>query len=244
MSSESNRLLDWEHVLSSAALLQQQLPDAVHVGGTAIALHAGHHRSNDADHELLGLRHRFDQVLTQLESVAGWTTARIQKPVLIYGSLDGIETGVRQLIRRQPLETIVVKRNGQPIVIPTQAEILRIKSVLILKRNATRDYLDFVALGSRMSERQVINAMQPFDNLYPQDSGQSAIQQLTAQLANALPFDLDESVPATYRDLIPELQEWSCIQKACADIGHVIFDGLCDLSSIADTQPTSSGFDI
>ena len=33
---------DWEAVLSSAARLQEILPDAVLVGGTAAALHAGH----------------------------------------------------------------------------------------------------------------------------------------------------------------------------------------------------------
>lgn len=39
---------DWELVLSSAARLQRILPDAVLVGGTASAIHAGHRFSNDA----------------------------------------------------------------------------------------------------------------------------------------------------------------------------------------------------
>ena len=65
--------------------------------------------SRDADHVLPDLRERFDLVLAQLESVSGWTTARVRPPVLILGSLDGIETGVRQLIRSQPLETTVIK---------------------------------------------------------------------------------------------------------------------------------------
>ena len=72
---------DWELVLSSAARLQRILPDAVLVGGTASAIHAGHRFSNDADHVLTDLRYRFDEVLAQLESVAGCKTARVQRPV-------------------------------------------------------------------------------------------------------------------------------------------------------------------
>ncbi len=148
MSKSTAPLPDWELVLSSAARLQGILPDAVLVGGT----HAEHRFSRDADHVLTDLRHRFDEVLAELESVAGWKTARVQRPVQILGSLDGIETGVRQLIRDEPLETAVVDYHGGRITVPTEGEILRIKGVLILKRNATRDYLDFVALANHMGD--------------------------------------------------------------------------------------------
>lgn len=139
MSKSTETLPDWELVLSSAARLQSILPDAVLVGGTASAIYAGHRFSRDADHVLVDLRLRFDEVLAALESVAGWRTARVQRPVQILGSLDGIETGVRQLVRDVPLETTVVDCSGLKITIPTQAEILRIKGVLILRRNATID---------------------------------------------------------------------------------------------------------
>jgi len=43
---------DWERVLSSAARLQQILPDAVLVGGTASAIYVEHRFSRDADHVL------------------------------------------------------------------------------------------------------------------------------------------------------------------------------------------------
>src|ERR1041384_8394537 len=93
--SESN-LPECEQLLSAAAHLQEILPDATLVGGTAVAIFAQHRLSRDADHVLTDLRHRFDEVLAELESVAGWRTARVKRPVLILGSLDGIETGVRQ----------------------------------------------------------------------------------------------------------------------------------------------------
>jgi hypothetical protein len=129
MPKSTAPLPDWELVLSSAARLQRILPDAVLVGGTASAIHAGHRFSRDADHVLTDLRHRFDDVLAQLESVAGWKTARVQRPVQILGSLDGIETGVRQLIRDEPLETVVLDYHGARITVPTEGEILRIKAL-------------------------------------------------------------------------------------------------------------------
>lgn len=118
--------------MSSAARLQRILPDAVLVGETASAIRAAHRFSRDAEHVLIDLRHRFDEALAELESVAGWKTARIQHPVHILGSLDGIETGVRQFIRDEPLETAGVDHHGARITIRTEGEILRIKGVLIL----------------------------------------------------------------------------------------------------------------
>lgn len=193
-------LRDWELVLSSAARLQRILPDAVLVGGTASALHAAHRFSRDAD-----LAQRFDAVLAQLESVAGWKTARVQRPVKILGSLDGIETGIRQLIRDEPLATTVVEHRGGRITVPTEAEILRIKGVLILRRNATRDYLDFVALADHMGDENVALALQSFDRIYRQDNGESPLQQLQVQLASAQPYDVEGIDLDEYRNLAPPL---------------------------------------
>src|SRR5437870_5764578 len=103
MTDSDHSSAPWDEVLTSLCRLQQVLPEAVLVGGTASALYAGHRISLDHDHVLTDLRDRFDSVLAELEAVVGWDTARIKRPVLILGSLDGIETGVRQLRRSQPL---------------------------------------------------------------------------------------------------------------------------------------------
>ena len=219
---------DWELVLSSAARLQHILPDAVRVGGTASAIHAEHRFSRDADHVLTDLRHRYDEVLATLESVAGWKTARVQRPVQILGSLDGIETGVRQLLRDEPLETTVVDYHGTRITVPTEDEILRIKGMLILKRNATRDYLDFVALADHMGDESVARALQSFDRLYPQASGESPLQQLQVQLANALPYDLEETELSEYKNLDPRWHDWPAVKAACSHLATVIFDRVCE----------------
>ena len=209
---------DWEKVISAAARLQRHFPDAVLVGGTAAGIHSGHRFSRDADHVLTDLRERFDDVLADLESVAGWKTARVRPPVLILGSLDGIETGIRQLIRSQPLETVEMSCEGEKVVVPTMAETLRIKAVLILKRNALRDYLDFAAMAASLGHDGVARAMSSFDALYPQDNGQSATQQLLAQLANPLPGDLGEEGTRIFRGLSEDLQEWTAVRDRCKSI--------------------------
>jgi len=231
MPKNTAPLPDWDLVLSAAARLQSILPDAVLVGGTASAIHAEHRFSRDADHVLTDLRHRFDEVLAELESVAGWKTARVQRPVQILGSLDGIETGVRQLIRDEPLETKVVDHHGAQITVPTEGEILRIKGVLILKRNATRDYLDFVALADHMGDKSVAHALYSFDRLYQQKSGESSLQQLQVQLANALPYDLEETELSEYKNLDPRWHEWQTVKSACSHLATVIFDRVCDMDA-------------
>lgn len=221
-------LPDWEAVLSAAPRLQQLLPEAVLVGGTASALHAGHRFSRDADPVLVDLRARFDEILAQLELAAGWKTARMRRPLTILGKLDGVETGVRQLIREEPLETTTYDFAGGSITLPTAAEILRIKAALILKRNAVRDYLDFVALSDHLGDAAAAEALRRFDALYPQDNGQSALQQLWAQIANALPYDLDEIQPVLdeYKGLAAELRSWAAVYEEAARLSISLFDAL------------------
>ena len=211
-------LPEWEALLSSAAHLQRIVPEAVLVGGTAAASFAHHRVSLDHDHTLSDLRMRFDDVLATLESVAGWRTARVRRPVLILGSLDGIETGVRQLIRDRPLETETIEISGEKLTVPTKAEMLRIKAVLIVKRNATRDYLDFVAMSDLIGKQATLAALEDFDGYYPQPNGQSARQQLQIQLANPMPYDLDETNLREYKKLRPEYQDWAAVAEKCREL--------------------------
>ena len=218
---QKDSMSDWEALLSSAARLQRILPEAVLVGGTAAATYAHHRVSFDHDHTLGDLKSRFDDVLASLEAVAGWKTARLRRPVLILGSLDGIETGIRQLIRSAPLETQPLEINGETITMPTQAEMLRIKAVLILKRNATRDYLDFVALANGLGDEGVKLALLKFDELYPQPNGESPLMQLAKQLSNPLPFDLDDTNLEEYKNLVAEYRDWAKVKAICQ---HVAVD--------------------
>ena len=210
-----NGRISWEELLSSAARLQKILPEAVLVGGTAAALHAHHRVSFDTDHVIPDLRTRFSEVLADLESVAGWETNRIKTPVLILGKLDGVDTGVRQLIRRAPLETEILQFGNQSIVVPTMAEILRIKGLLILKRNAVRDYLDFAALADELGALKTCRAFARFDELYPQKNGESPLMQLQIQLARPLPFDLEGTDLSNYKNLQPRWHSWVTVEDIC-----------------------------
>jgi hypothetical protein len=183
--------------------------------------------SDDTDHVLTDLRPRFDAILAQLESVAGWQTARVQRPVMILGSLDGIETGIRQLIRERPLETKELEVAGHRITVPTEAEMLRIKAVLILRRNATRDYLDLAALAAHMGKEQVARALGCLDDLYPQASGESSLQQLQVQLAHPMPYDLEQTDLSEYRRLHPEWHNWTRVEQVCAEVAADLFQRSC-----------------
>lgn len=223
--SEKN-LPEWEQILSAAAHLQELLPGATLVGGTAVAIFARHRLSHDADHVLPDLRERFDDVLAQLEAVAGWRTARVRRPVLILGSLDGIETGVRQMIRDEPLETKQIAIGDVHLLVPTEEELLRIKAVLILRRNATRDYLDFAALAERLGPDRVKKALNSLDELYPQPNSESALQQLEVQLSNPMPYDLEETNLSEYRNLHPSWHDWNRVKDICETIAVKLFNGL------------------
>jgi hypothetical protein len=228
MSNTIEKEIDWELLLSTAARLNKILPEAVLVGGTAASLYARHRVSFDADFVLVDLREKFDNVLATLESIVGWVEARTIRPVPILGNIDGIETGVRLLIRSKPLETKIIDYKGLKLTVPTEEEILRIKAFLILKRNATRDYVDFVALVDHLEVKLVAKALQSFDSLYPQKSGQSTLQQLHAQLSSAMPFDLKQVDLNNYKNLSKRYSNFEIIRKACADIAVKMFDFLCE----------------
>lgn len=197
-------LPDWEKLLAAERHLQALLPEAVLIGGTAAALHAEHRVSLDGDHVLRDLRDRFDEVLLDLEAVAGWQTARVRRPVLILGSLDGILTGIRQLRRHRPLETEEIAG----LRIPTLAEMARIKAWLLAVRLTTRDYLDTVVLFERLGEEGVRKALEPLDEIYAQPSGASVLAEVIERLGAARPVDGAEIHLASYRGLKPPWNDW------------------------------------
>ena len=219
---------EWEQVLSSAARLQELVPDAVLVGGSAAASHAGHRISFDHDHVIGDLRERFDHVLEVLEASEGWVTARTRRPVLILGSLDGVETGIRQLIRRRPLEVEQYSAEGRALRVPTLAETFRVKAWLVLRRNATRDYLDVVALAEQLGDDAPATALS-LDEYYEDQQGPGGMRvatQLAKQLAEPLPYDLDEVDLRHYRKLAARWREWDAVVAACRSLAGGMLDGM------------------
>ncbi|MGH2862779.1 MAG: helix-turn-helix domain-containing protein [Solirubrobacteraceae bacterium] len=120
------------------------------VGGSAAALYARHRDSFDRhDHVLADLSTRYEQILEAVEATDGRVTSvrASRQPFTLMGSLGGVEAGLRQLRRTRPLEVTEVEvPDAGRLRIPTDAEMLRVKSYLVVQHNHVRDYLDTVAL--------------------------------------------------------------------------------------------------
>jgi len=188
----------------------------------------------DDDHVLDDLRTRFDDVLDHVERADGWRTARVNRPVLILGSLDGVETGIRQLVRSRPLELEELDTPAGTIRIPTLPEMLRVKAWLILRRNATRDYLDTVALAERLGGDQAGAAVADLDAYYEDQlgaSGRRIATQLAKQLAEPAPYDLSNVDLREYRHLEKRWQDWDNVARACEALAVAMLDRLSEESA-------------
>ncbi len=219
---------DLDEVLAAAARLHELVGEAVLVGGAAAALHAGHRTSFHDDHVVADLRERFAAVLAVLEETDGWRTARVRPPVLILGSLDGVETGIRQLRRRRPLE---VEEAGLPdgrrVRVPTLEEALRVKAWLVLDRNATRDHLDVVALADRLGVALAARVLLGLDDYYADQLGEGGARvatQVAKQLADPRPYDLSAVDLAAYRRLEPRWRSWDAVVAASGALASAMLD--------------------
>lgn len=215
-------------VLRSAARLQALVPDAVLVGGSAAAFYARHRDSfdhdqnHDQDHVLADLADRFDAVLEAVESQDGWVTNRVAYGKIILGEPGGIETGVRQLIRRTPLQVARVELpSGDTLTVPTPEETLRVKAFLAVRRNQTRDYLDIAALADRFGIPEAGATLARIDDFYADQhgGGDGVASQVARQLADPRPAD----VPTTrelhrYKNLVARWHDWGEVVRTC---GHV-----------------------
>ena len=210
-----------KRVLTSAARLQELVPDAVLVGGSAAAWYARHRDSFDHDHVLSDLADRYAEVLEAVEVSDGWATSvrASQPPMTILGSLDGVEAGLRQLRRSRPLETCTIDvAPDASVVAPTRDEMLRIKAYLVVQRNAVRDYLDVVALVDVIGFEDAVAVLRDIDAFYVDRSGEngSVLTSLVAALADPQPRDatvIDE-LPR-YKGLDPQWHEWAHVREAC-----------------------------
>lgn len=215
----------WERVVRAATKLQELFPEAVLVGGTAASLYAQHRFSRDDDHVVERLVDRYDEVLERLESLAGWKTKRRIRPLAILGNLDGVDTGLRNLRRAVPLETVDHETPFGRLRLPTLPEMLRIKAFLILDRNATRDYIDTVALADHLTvvagRAAMLNVLAGLDAYYPQGE-ESASRQLAKQLAQPRPYDLDDADVLQYRFLLERYKSWEHVAASALELAAAL----------------------
>lgn len=215
-------------VLASAARLQELVPDAVLVGGSAAALHADHRLSFGHDHVLIDLTQRYAEVVAAVEASEGWVTSvrASSPPLTLLGSLDGIEAGLRQLRRTRPLEVQqYAVAAGRTVRAPTIEEMLRVKAYLVVQRNALRDYLDTVALADRLGPEAAREVLGGIDDYYADRSAQddSVLTSLVTRLSEPAPRDVRVTRQlGSYKGLDPRWHEWSAVVDAC----HALADAL------------------
>ena len=212
-------------VLARAAEFQRLVPGTVLVGGAAAALHAQHRQSFDHGHVISDLEDRFDAILDNLEAVGDWSLARAQPGKIILGSLGGIETGLRQLIRSRPLETEQIDIEGALLVVPTIEEILRIKAWLALTRNQTRDYVDLAALCDRMGVEAAARTLAAIDRYYADINNrpEAVATQVVRQLADARPRDPRTTKElSSYKGLVARWHDWSEVRGVLARVARAM----------------------
>jgi hypothetical protein len=213
--------LPLDDVLEKAAQLQELVPGAVLVGGSAAALYAHHRQSFDHDHVVADLAGRFDTILENLEALGDWSMTRAQPGKIILGELGGIETGVRQLLRSRPLESTEIEMGGKRLLIPTAAEILRIKAWLALRRNQTRDYLDIAALATHIGLDEAAAVLAGIDGYYADINTrpEAVATQLVRQLADPRPRDAEVTTQlASYKALDRRWHDWPAVKTVLADV--------------------------
>jgi len=214
-------------VLEQAARLQKLVPNAILVGGSAASVYAEHRYSLDHDHVITDLEEKFDLILDSLEREGDWVTNRVVYGKIILGELGGIEAGIRQLIRKKPLEFQQIQIDDFSLNVPTIEEITRIKAFLIIKRNQMRDYLDFAALSYKIGISASAEIIENIDEYYTDDSkdGKPALSQLLRQLSYPKPKDFRsiEQLP-NYKGTLDKWKDWNFIIETCNNVAKKVME--------------------
>jgi hypothetical protein len=167
------------------------------------------------------------EIVRQLEIISGsrgpWPEVRNSNSVNLYM----IEVTVFQLSRILPLETISFERDGLSTIVPSDAEILRIKCGLALLRNSTRDYVDLAALSTRLGASMAATALKDFDRFYSLREERFLLVQLLDMISTPLPYDLATARLETNEEFGPEWRVWERTTAVLQKLSIDIFDASC-----------------
>ncbi|MGH9360748.1 MAG: hypothetical protein ACRD2T_02440 [Thermoanaerobaculia bacterium] len=97
--------------------------------------------------------------------------------------------------------------------VPTLPELARIKSWLLLTRDAVRDYLDTVVLLEKIGDSGLQAALQPLEDIYGRGPGAGPpLAELADRLAAARPADKTSVELRTYKGVVPPWDDWGHLQ--------------------------------
>ena len=101
---------------------------------------------------------------------------------------------------------------GDRIRLPTIGETLRVKTFLVVDRNATRDYLDVAALFHSLGIKKSAVALERMNEIYSEFAGEGGDMLTSAlvKLAAPDPYDLTDIDLAEYKGIIAP---WNNLRK-------------------------------
>ncbi|MDR1079684.1 MAG: hypothetical protein LBQ79_01630 [Deltaproteobacteria bacterium] len=199
---------EWDAALTAICRSQTSLAD----GGPAVAALGGM---------------KWSEILTKFESVSCYRESLFKSPMLNAEQFGQFETCIRHLSRSMPLETVVAEYDGGRLEVPTDAEILRLKSALVLLRNGMRDYLDLAIFSSRLGSLESAEALKDLDRIYPLSNGESVLNQMLNQLSSLRPFDFSEESLQSCENLPPEWRIWDRTVAVLRKLAIDMFDASC-----------------
>jgi len=144
---------------------------------------------------------------------------------MVLGNVNKIAAGLRNQRRSAPLETTeVVVQGGRRLRLPTIEETLRIKTFLVVDRNATRDYLDVAALSHHLGLTKSAAALERMNELYAEfkDETGDLLTAVVAKLALPDPYDLTDIDLSEYKGIVAPWNNWRAVQAQCASLAAVL----------------------
>lgn len=211
-----------EPIVRAGVRAAREVPGAIALGGTVCAMYAQHRLSIDIDFVVPDLRPRFNEVREHLHEVPGWKEASARPPVLLLGSLDGVQVGFRQIRRTAPMQTVTVETSAGALTIPTLEEMLVTKAFLIYNRNTVRDFIDFATLSTLLGDEHVVAALAGIDDTFAWEGQPSVLLGVIKALLLSEPSDEDANSFGTFKWLMPRLASWQAVRERCGDIGRLL----------------------
>jgi hypothetical protein len=212
----------WRGILDAVLAVQELLPGATMIGGSAVTAHTGHRLSGDADLVLRHLDRDWQQVRGELEDLQEWITDYPKIPTNLMGRYGQARVSVRKLNRLRDIELAEVSYQGRVLRVAAPDELVRMKALALLARNLVRDYVDLVALdaGLRAVGGSAAGAVAAFDDYYREHrSAGSLARQVVAALADPRPREGDpQAALDELAALREDLRDWEQVRLRCQRI--------------------------
>jgi hypothetical protein len=108
--------------------------------------------------------------------------------------------------------------------LPTVEETLRIKTFLVVDRNATRDYLDVAALSHHIGLEKSAAALESMNELYAEfkDEAGDLLTSVVVKSSVPDPYDLTDIDLSEYKGIVAPWNNWGAVQAQCASLAAAL----------------------